>query len=511
MANIRVKDLPNTSAPAADTDEFIIDSSSAGTRRLNYGELKTAISGDFQAGTSTYKVATLGSDNKLDPAQIPDTLSQGLNFVGVANSAGDLTSTTQGDFYVIQTAFGVYSVGDQAVYDGSAYVRVTDGTKQITEGGTGATTLPDAKGNLQIPDVGSSPDEVSLNGMLGSMAFQSAEGISVGTVEITDKIDLSGAPTQQLEVYGDAPTLRVTDTSDGVGDGDSIGKLEFYGNDGSSGGVGVRTKIDTVSETAAGNQYGVAISTSSANAAPVERLRVDGLGNVGIASTPVHSANRTTLVIDGVWGGRIDNKFGGAASSSWYTSTSGPTIFGTQNAQPLDLQTNSITRWTINTTGNLVASSGVGIDFGSTPDGSGATGVAEIFDDYETGTVTVGVTCGSGSITLNSSFQYLYYTKIGRTVNFFGELVVSSVSSPSGTIHLTGLPFTSLNQSGGRQAMSIYTRGLASDLGSVVGFVEPNTTTLYLRESGTTGVGNSIANAFQANTEIMFGGSYTAA
>jgi len=171
MANIRVKDLPNTSAPAADTDEFIIDSSSAGTRRLNYGELKTAISGDFQSGTSTYKVATLGSDNKLDPSQIPDTLSQGLNFVGVANSAGDLTSTTQGDFYVIQTAFGVYSVGDQAVYDGSAYVRVTDGTKQITEGGTGATTLPDAKGNLEVPDVGTAPNEVPLNGMLGDMAL----------------------------------------------------------------------------------------------------------------------------------------------------------------------------------------------------------------------------------------------------------------------------------------------------------------------------------------------------
>lgn len=157
MANIRVKDLPNTSAPAADTDEFIIDSSSAGTRRLNYGELKTAISGDFQSGTSTYKVATLGSDNKLDPAQIPDTLSQGLNFVGVANSAGDLTSTTQGDFYVIQTAFGVYSVGDQAVYDGSAYIRVTDGTKEISEGGTGATTLDAAKTNLEIINIGKQP------------------------------------------------------------------------------------------------------------------------------------------------------------------------------------------------------------------------------------------------------------------------------------------------------------------------------------------------------------------
>lgn len=208
MANIRVKDLPNTSAPAADTDEFIIDSSSAGTRRLNYGELKTAISGDFQAGTSTYKVATLGSDNKLDPAQIPDTLSQGLNFVGVANSAGDLTSTTQGDFYVIQTAFGVYSVGDQAVYDGSAYVRVVDGTKEIAEGGTGATTLDAAKTNLEIINIGSAANQVSLNSMLGDLAFQSSDGVSAGTISadeigvgVTDPDELIHAKATSSAVY----------------------------------------------------------------------------------------------------------------------------------------------------------------------------------------------------------------------------------------------------------------------------------------------------------------------
>jgi hypothetical protein len=177
----------------------------------------------------------------------------------------------------------------------------------------------------------------------------------------------------------------------------------------------------------------------------------------------------------------------------------------------LQFSANSATRWLINSSGNLKANGAYGIDFSSTSDGSGATGVAEIFDDYETGTVTVGVTTTTGSITLNSSFQYLYYTKIGRTVNFFGELVISSVSSPTGSIAITGLPFTSLNQSGSRQAMSIYTRGLASDLGSVVGFVEPNSTSLYLRESGTTSVGNAIAPSFQANTEIMVGGSYTAA
>ena len=170
MANVRVKDLPNANT-LADADELIIDSSSAGTRRISYSELKSEVAGDYVAAPSTYKVATLASDNKLDPSQVPDTLSQGLNFVGNANSAGDLTSTTQGDFYVIQTAFDSYAIGDQAVYNGSAYVKVTSGTKQIEEGGTGATSLSQAQINLEIGNIGTGPQDIPLNSFLNSGAW----------------------------------------------------------------------------------------------------------------------------------------------------------------------------------------------------------------------------------------------------------------------------------------------------------------------------------------------------
>jgi hypothetical protein len=170
MANIRVKDLPNADT-LADADEMIIDSSGSGTRRIAYSELKTEVAADYVAAPSTYKLATLGNDNRLTTDQIPDSISQGLNFVGNANSAGDLTSTTQGDFYVIQTAFDSYAVGDQAVYNGSSYVRVTDGTKQIEEGGTGATTLSQAQLNLEIGNIGTGANDIPLNGFLNSGAW----------------------------------------------------------------------------------------------------------------------------------------------------------------------------------------------------------------------------------------------------------------------------------------------------------------------------------------------------
>jgi hypothetical protein len=207
MANIRVKDLPNTDT-LVDGDELIVDSSSAGTRRISFGELKTETASDFVASPGTYKVATLAADNKLDPSQIPDTLTNGLNFVGVANSAPDLVSTTQGDFYVIGTAFGVYSVGDQAVYDGSAYVRVTDGTKQIGEGGTGATTVGTAKTNLQIPDIGTGANEVPLNGMLGTMAFQDTEGATLSNLKLTD-LPTSASGLASGTVWNDAGVLKI--------------------------------------------------------------------------------------------------------------------------------------------------------------------------------------------------------------------------------------------------------------------------------------------------------------
>jgi len=286
MANIRVKDLPNTNA-ANDNDEFIVDSSTSGTRRLSYSELKSEISTDFQGDVNTYKIATLASDNKLDPSQIPDTLSQGLNFVGVANSAGDLTSTTQGDFYVIQTAFGVYSVGDQAVYNGSSYTQVTDGTKQIAEGGTGATTLDAAKVNLEIADVGTAPNQVPTMGMLGSMSVQNADSVSVDELQVDS-------------TTGSAATLALT-----VKDSDST---NFYVKEDGTVKSGVHFLAETLSNNtqyasnylrATGgayyiDNYTVGGSTnfrvSNASAIDTQAVTIDSSGRVIIANIPTSSA-----------------------------------------------------------------------------------------------------------------------------------------------------------------------------------------------------------------------------
>ncbi len=90
--------------------------------------------------------------------------------------------------------------------------------------------------------------------------------------------------------------------------------------------------------------------------------------------------------------------------------------------------------------GNIALPDGKGIDF-SAASGSAAGSTSALLDDYEEGTWTVAATMASGSITLTGSKNQGHYVKIGRQVFISGELGVSAVSSPSGSLYLS-LPFT---------------------------------------------------------------------
>ena len=90
---------------------------------------------------------------------------------------------------------------------------------------------------------------------------------------------------------------------------------------------------------------------------------------------------------------------------------------------------------------NLVLASGQGIDFAATAD-SNAGLSSELFDDYEEGIYTPTLVCASsGSYVLNTGYDTLAYTKIGRVVHIQGTLYVGSESSPSGQLRVS-LPIT---------------------------------------------------------------------
>jgi hypothetical protein len=121
---------------------------------------------------------------------------------------------------------------------------------------------------------------------------------------------------------------------------------------------------------------------------------------------------------------------------------------------------------------------------------------ANTLDDYEEGIATVSLVCGSGSITLNSSYNKLLYTKIGRVVTVTGFLNILYTSSPSGTLQITGLPFTANNSSSNQASTSffVYEMDTATLL---MGYVQPNTTTIKLSTFDNGSRTDNIASYFQ--------------
>ena len=83
------------------------------------------------------------------------------------------------------------------------------------------------------------------------------------------------------------------------------------------------------------------------------------------------------------------------------------------------------------TDGNVTLASGHGIDFAATSDGTTMTG--ELLDDYEEGTFTASM---SNSVTLDSNYNSLAYTKVGRCVTVGGQLRMSS-TTPANTVSAT--------------------------------------------------------------------------
>ena len=135
----------------------------------------------------------------------------------------------------------------------------------------------------------------------------------------------------------------------------------------------------------------------------------------------------------------------------------------------------------------VMGTSGKGIDFSATSNGSGTT-TSELLNDYEEGTWTPTFTAStSGTITVNSGATIGRYTKIGRQVTVNGTFTVSSVSSPVGEWRIQGLPFTSAAGTGARTAVSVLADVLETTATtSIVGYVDPSVTyiTLYKYAAG---------------------------
>jgi hypothetical protein len=95
---------------------------------------------------------------------------------------------------------------------------------------------------------------------------------------------------------------------------------------------------------------------------------------------------------------------------------------------------------------NLAFPSGGGIDFSATADGSGASDVNEILDDYEKGTWNPDIETSNSNWSGGVNVSNGNYVKVGSLVYVFGRVSWSSTGG-TGNIQIIGIPFSMANGS----------------------------------------------------------------
>lgn len=182
-------------------------------------------------------------------------------------------------------------------------------------------------------------------------------------------------------------------------------------------------------------------------------------------------------------------------------------------------------RWSINSLGNLVASSGVGIDFGSAAGGTGTpdTTTGGLLDDFETGSLTPSYVSITGSFaTMTMQYQVGRYTKVGNIVHFSIFLRTSNVDTTGASNYLAirGLPFTSASYTS-TYLPAVYVgaaSGWQSGYAPVGGFIYPNSADIFLvrrtalgSDTGPLDASNVTNGAVANANSIYVAGSYQVA
>ena len=224
-------------------------------------------------------------------------------------------------------------------------------------------------------------------------------------------------------------------------------------------------------------------------------LHLSGSITSGASGGLIKEIGGDTSIVQGAVGLRINDT----------ASAISPTTASSNNDGSVDLGVSNIRFKDVWASGSLVGdnaylSGGVYL---------GGTGSANKLEDYEEGSFSAALTAtSSGTITLNSSYDTFFYTKIGNLVHISGYIRISSVSSPTGVIRFT-LPFTVANLGDSSNAVLVYANNLAS--GSVSDMwaeCSDNTSYVYIYAGGGTGVSGTSAQQTQAATDFRISGTY---
>jgi hypothetical protein len=163
---------------------------------------------------------------------------------------------------------------------------------------------------------------------------------------------------------------------------------------------------------------------------------------------------------------------------------------------------------TLNSTGNLAFPTGKGIDFSAVTGGTG-TATANVLNDYEEGTWTMGMTFGGGNTALTTATNTGRYTKVGRLVTVSGYFSLTNKGTSTGAAKITGLPFTVESSAASYQTASLRLNGV-SYVGAFQAFGSVSLTTIALEQISILGVVTDLNDTnFTNSSAIMVSLTYT--
>jgi len=140
-------------------------------------------------------------------------------------------------------------------------------------------------------------------------------------------------------------------------------------------------------------------------------------------------------------------------------------------------------------------------DFPYPPNLSSST---TVLDQYKEGESVLTASCTSGTVSFYGDAKKIRYTKIGNIVLIRGQVTVQSVSSPTGSLLISGFPFSVGSANAGIGSLSVYTSGLVSGIYSVEAVVN-SSGVLKLQAYTSSGLTN-LASYVQSGTVFNFSG-----
>jgi hypothetical protein len=222
-----------------------------------------------------------GVGSTLTPALLVEVAGSGGYAAGFVTDRADAFGTVLGLGKSRGTTAGSATVVQSGDTLGSIRFAGADGTDlqsiaaQIdgqVDGTPGANDMPGRLVFSTTADGSASPTE--------RMRITSAGNVGIGTTTPGAMLDLAADNTAGTALN----VLRFTDTDLSATSPQELGKIEFYSSDSSAPGAGVKASIVGVAEV--GNPgAALTFNTDAQTGAPIERLRIDRFGFVGIGTS----------------------------------------------------------------------------------------------------------------------------------------------------------------------------------------------------------------------------------